>query len=813
MKSTCSRLWRLVQWAAASASVMLVPSAFAFENASAEQPATVAEFLEESCFSCHDAFTQEGNLRLDTLSFKLEDRINFLTWERILERVHSGEMPPDEQLAPAVINPFVTELTERLQSADRERIDRGGRVSARRLTNAQYERTVNGLLGIELPLASDLPVDAPGGTFATVSDGQQISDHSMAAYLDSADRSLDGALAAVSPRAPYKARLDWTQLARDEKQTNRQPEGRPEHQDIVSWSTSQNFYGRMESTAVAETGRYRIRIRVQAVNPPGQGRVWCSLRSGACSGKDSTLYWIDCFEATNTPSEHKFDAWIHKGHMLELRPNDRGLKKAPIRGGNSVSAPRGTIEPLGFAGVAIKWIEIERIDPDPDKVRELLFDNLKVEPRQTTSSASSRSPVDVLSSKPKDDLGRLVHRFASRAFRLPLTNQEVLPYINLSLQTYEKTGSLADGAIAGYRAILCSPRFLYFEEPPGKLGDHAIASRLSYFLWGTSPDAELTRLADEGVLGQPDVLRRQTERLLNDSRSDVFVREFTEQWLKLDELDATTPDEQLYPEYDDILHHSLRPETHAFVANLFAHDLSVENIVDSDFTFVNSRLARHYGLEWPGGVGIRQVFLSPADKRGGLITHASVLKVTANGTTTSPILRGVWMLERIMGQHVPVPPANVPAVEPDIRGATSIREQLDKHRELDSCASCHVHIDPPGFALESYDVIGGYRERYRVAPTDGKRKWAEGSAVDPAYSLASGEHFDNLRELQLILKADPEQLAGSLASHLVTYATGAAPTFADRPELAKIVDTLKTKNFGVRAIIHEVVQSEMFRSK
>ena len=345
------------------------------------------------------------------------------------------------------------------------------------------------------------------------------------------------------------------------------------------------------------------------------------------------------------------------------------------------------------------------------------------------------------------------------------------------------------------------------------IDEFALASRLSHFLWGVGPDHELLQLAAAGRLSDPDVLRRQTDRLLSDDRSITFISEFTDQWLKLYEINSTTPDEDLYPEYDDVLHHTLVKESHAFVKELVDHNLPARNIVDSDFTFLNSRLARHYNIDWPGGTGLQRVELDPSSRRGGVITHASVLKVTANGTTTSPIVRGVWMLERIMGKHVPPPPANVPAVEPDIRGATSIREELEKHKKLESCAACHVKMDPPGFALENYDVIGGWRDHYRAVSDGEKQKWVDGLPIDASHEFVSGEAFDDIEGMKDILSRHPERIARNLAMHLTTYSTGAAPTFADRKALDAIVAATKSSDYGVRSLVHEVVQSPMFQNK
>jgi hypothetical protein len=250
-------------------------------------------------------------------------------------------------------------------------------------------------------------------------------------------------------------------------------------------------------------------------------------------------------------------------------------------------------------------------------------------------------------------------------------------------------------------------------------------------------------------------------------RPRPFIKNFSDQWLNLTEIDATTPDSKLYPEFDEVLKYAMLDETHAFFRELVASNRSVTNVVDSSFGFMNSRLARHYGVPWPGGEGLRQVTLRTEDRRGGLLTQGSILKVTANGTTTSPVIRGVWMMDRIMGEAVPPVPANVPAIEPDIRGATAIREQLAQHRALAACAACHLKIDPPGFALENYDVIGGWRDEYRAAVDgfksakagkDGKEGgWQPGPAVDPSYTTADGQAFKNLAEFKQILLSDPDK--------------------------------------------------------
>ena len=420
------------------------------------------------------------------------------------------------------------------------------------------------------------------------------------------------------------------------------------------------------------------------------------------------------------------------------------------------------------------------------------------------------------------DAERVVREFLPRAFRRPATEDEVQHYVRI----YD---GAADGGdfVARIRlvlkAALCSPHSLFLSAPPGPLDDHALAARLSYFLWSSAPDRALLTLAAEGRLHEPDELRRQVERMLDDPRSSAFAEGFTGQWLDLRKITATTPDARLYPEFDDLLEYAMVQETRLFFDEVLRRDLSIENFVRSDFTMLNDRLAQHYGIAGVEGVEFRRVPLPPGSLRGGVLTQASVLKVTANGTTTSPVTRGAWVLDRILGKPAPPPPPNVPAIEPDIRGARSIRDQLAKHRTSAACAACHAKIDPPGFALERFDVIGGRRDRYRAdratAPEHqqvavaGKRAPATvglGPVVDASGQMPDGRTFGDFEEFRSLLAADPDQLTRTLASKLLTYATGAAPQYADRAEIERIAARLRGEGRGFRALIHAVVQSPVF---
>jgi hypothetical protein len=278
------------------------------------------------------------------------------------------------------------------------------------------------------------------------------------------------------------------------------------------------------------------------------------------------------------------------------------------------------------------------------------------------------------------------------------------------------------------------------------------------------------------------------------------------------------PDRTLYPEYDDSLKSAMLKETNLFFNEVLTQDLPLTNFVASDFTFLNERLAKHYGIPGVEGMEMRRVSLPAGSHRGGVMTMGSVLKVTANGTTTSPILRGAWVLERILGTPPAKPPVDVEAIEPDIRGATTIREQLAKHRDVEACAGCHKKIDPPGFALESFDVIGGWREHYRSLINNGERdslgrRVRPGPPVDPSDVLTDGRRFQNIDEFKQLLLTDKDQLARNLAEKLLAYATGAEPTPLDRPQIESIIQRTRENKNGFRSLIHELVQSSLFQTK
>lgn len=763
-----------------------------------EIPAPLVGFLDGHCLECHDADQTKGGLNLDALSFDLEKADNFATWQRVLERVESGEMPPAKKTRPTneEQNTFLTDLHGTLSQTDLADILANGRVRSRRLTRVEYEYSLHDLLGIDLPLSELLPEDPESYGFETVASGQQLSYHQLSRYLDVADLALHDAFHRVEAGEETFSRfLTPQQLIKSSGGNYRGPDLRDGKS--ISWPITLQFFGRMRPTSVPESGWYRVTLKqVESVHRGLGGSVWGTLRSGACDSNAPLLSMIGLVEATDKPSDMVYEAWIEKGHQLELRPNDAELKHpgTGAKGGN-VSFKGRDLEKEGYSGIAHQGIEMQRIYPNAN--RETVQKNLYAEKSPEAWEADRQAAVD-----------QLVARFARRAFRRPQTSEQVAPYQKIATATLEEGGSLADALKAGYRAILCSPRFLTFVEAPGPLDDYAIASRLSYALWVSLPDRKLIEAAAEGKLQNPSTLATEVKRLLASPKSKRFLESFSDQWLKLKLIDFTAPDPRQFKSFDLILQESFLAETRAYLSDLIQNDRGITHLIDSDFAYLNERLARHYQLKIPIpiGLGLQKTPLPTEGKiRGGLLTQGAILKVTADGTHTSPVVRGVFVNERILGVSIPPPPPGTPAIEPDIRGAISLRDQLEKHRHSESCASCHRTIDPPGFALENFDPIGGWRTKYG---TSGKA-----AKVDPTGITPDGVAFGNITGWKELYRGREEQLSAAFVRQFLTYATGARPRFSDGETIAEVVKSAAQEGYGMQSLMRAALTSPIFLTK
>ena len=770
----------------------------------AENPRTHLDaFLETHCYECHDDIETEAELNLLDLEFDPSDPASLAAWERVFRKVHEGEMPPKENKRPpgADLEAFLAALGQPLLDADRAEILRNGRVRARRLTRFEYENSLHDLLGVGVKLQESLTADAEVG-FANNAAHQQLSHFHMDSYLRASDLALDEAFSRILGKDPDFSRTYGKKeiTARIGKGNYRGPE--PRNDEFVSWNMAVQFYGRLPATKVPEDGWYDVTIaKANGINRGGDGAVWATLNSGSGQSNEPIQFPIGLVEGAEKPTDRTFRAWIRKGHCLILKPAEGGKRGAASnvigRDGGTVIFKGRNLEEEGYDGLAFSGITIRRVHPNGNRaeVMKKLFPGLKL--------------VDIKNGpkKPQIETDRLLGNFASRAFRRPVESAKLVPYQKLVTAALASGEKFPEAIRQGYHAILCSPNFLTFVEEPGPLDDYAIASRLSYMLWSSLPDAELLNLANQGKLRNPVVLNTQVDRLLADPKSTRFIESFTGQWLDLREIDATQPDPKRFRDFDPVLQQSMLDETQAFVSELFRENLPVENFLRSDFTFLNTRLSEYYGFDatqLSPGNGLQKVKI-PDDTRSGLLTQGAILKVTADGSITSPVVRGVFVNERILGRHIDPPPPNIPAIEPDTRGAVSIRDQLEKHRDSPDCASCHAKIDPAGFALEEFDPVGNRRKFYGRPNKSAK--------VDPSGTTPEGEDFQDYMGWKSIHLAHPEKLAEAFISQLLQYGTGAEIRFSDKPVLKKIAESSRKSGYGLRSLLKAAVTSPVFLEK
>lgn len=850
----CRRFLLVIPMVLGSASILFASAPVA--------PGKVRTFIDTHCAECHDADSKKGGLDLTSLGFDLKNPQDFARWVSVNDRVAAGEMPPKKKPRPPAVDlhAFTNSLGPVLLKADLARVAIEGRATKRRLNRYEYEDTLRDLLSLPyLEVKSFLPEDSEAYGFNKVGQALDVSHVQMGRYLMAAEFALRQALApqATCPQTATNRYYTWDQgeffgAIKLEGPENRRtfplvglelqrdlmamphpkrigppdPKTRERESMAVVVSTYEPTEIRFGRFRAPVTGKYLLRFCAYSI---WMGPKYDSVTAGRRS-EPVTIYAdtpprllrkLGSFDVSSEPTVRELEVWLLAGETI--RPDAaRFFRSRPPDHRNPLAGPDG------MPGLAFSWMDVEGplIDQWPPPGHKLMFGDLPMENRTESESGKKTAPrVEVVSRDPENDAPRLLRTFLNRAYRKPVTDGEVERFTGIIRAATKGGYNFTDAMIAGYTGVLCSPGFLYLDEKPGRLDDLALAGRLSYFLWNSAPDAQLRQLAERGVLHHPKILSAQTERLLNDSNSKRFIDAFLNYWLDLRLIEGTAPDVELYPDYqlDDLLVESMIGETREFFSQLVQRNLGVTNLVESDFAMLNERLATHYGIQDVEGVAIRPIALKRDCVRGGLLTQASVLKVTANGTTTSPVKRGAWIMTRILGKAPPPPPPNVPALEPDIRGATTIREQLARHRNQESCAACHRNIDPAGFALESFDVMGGWRERYRSFgqgdPVKGighnglKYHFCLGPAVDPSGELPDGRSFRNIAELKKLLIRDDEQLARNLLRQLVIYATGAPIQFSDRPQIAKILACTRSSGYGVRSLIHEIVRSDMFLNK
>jgi len=859
----------VIAWVAVNAILLSAQADDVVHDSTQLAPASVVGFIQKHCIDCHSAESPEAGLNLVSLSEQSISGRHFDIWTKVHDRVLAREMPPKSELTDEQIEPIARGLFDGLVELDRRELATSGRSVWRRMNRYEYENSLRQLLSAPwLQLKTMLPEDGELQRFNKIGEALDTSHVNLARYMQAADYALREA-AAKSPTPPEKSIRRY--YAREQRsftgkvrytEFNRSPEratfplidydadievlnnkdapytvgeSNPEKREREAFGVVASSYEPIElrysNFKASESGRYKLRFKGYTFWAAGEEKKWWRPdREKISRGRRSepiAIYSVSTprqlrklgeFDFQIEPTVQELDVYLLAGESIQ--PDAvRLFRSRPSNWHNPLA------EKDGMPGVAFSFLEVEGpiVDQWPTQGHRLLFDQYL--PSKDTDQ------VDVKSVEASAEAKRLLSNFLQAAYHRNVEASEVDRFLGVVSAAIEAKLPFQEALISGYTAILCSPEFLCLEEHVGPLDDFAIATRLSLFLWNSLPDAELRKLADAGKLHTKSTsdkthLKQQIHRLLDDEKSTQFVDAFLAYWLDLRKINDTSPDEQLYPDYylDDSLVDSALAETQMFFREIVRENLPARNIVDSDFTFVNERLAEHYQLPPFEGVALRRVNLPSDTSRGGMLTQASVLKVTANGTTTSPVVRGVWVNERILGIKNPPPPKSVPAIEPDTRGATTIRQQLELHRADTSCNRCHAIIDPVGFALESFDVAGGWRDHYRSVGDEGKQiegfgkngqpfAFRQGPPVDASGNLANGKKFANIFELKKLLVEDERTIAKNLLQQLVVYATGAPMRFSDRIEVDRILDRLAKDDFRVKSMITEVVTSDLFLYK
>ncbi|MBT5167357.1 MAG: DUF1592 domain-containing protein [Opitutales bacterium] len=832
---------------------LLVAVSSLLVQANEQMPPFASEFVSEYCIGCHGEEKQKGDRRLDGMSADVFDESNLMMLEEALDMLNLGDMPPDEkkvkQPSSEETRRMIEWLTERLTVAEDHRVP----VSTvmRRLNRFEYVNTLRDLLGVHtesVDATFDFPQDPRVDGFDNNGESLVLSDYQLRRYLEVADLFLSKAIwfeskkpqpqklrftapdfNGVTPESRTRAPVTW-RINFDDKYMD------IGHGQPVERHT--NYPVKFSQTGVPEDGYYKIVVRAEAINrldhpysdsdfkmdfsePLKMGLVIAPeprlLQKNAHEGRrDVAIFDL----ADEVPTDYEATVWLEKGstpffhwsngvsskgtitkvaakyHPEVVRTKDYLLQEGLAETKNLDSKTIGQV----YEGPRVRVYSMELTGPVyeswPPKSHQLLF-------------GKEMKPAKVA-------IDKTLRAFGSRAFRRPQTQEDVQHYADF-VRHQKKLGKTDEAALKlGLSAILSSPKFLYLDEGDEsesvELDDYQLASRLSYFLWSSMPDDELIELAGSGHLGSSEILGAQVDRMLKDKKAKAFIEHFTDGWLRINTLGSMLPDEKAFESYySQRLEHAMREETRRYFGNLLVGNGSILDLLDSDYTFLNGPLAKHYGFKGINGETFRRVSLPKNSHRGGLLGHASVLTVTANGVETSPVVRGVWILENILGTPPSPPPPDVEPLEPDTRGATTIREQLKKHRNVQACADCHAKIDPLGFALEFYDPIGGYRNRYPGPGTQNKQ--IAGKRIDGSGELPSGESFKDESGLKKSLMARKGRFTQTLTEKLLVYGTGREMTYRDHEEIAGIAMELAESGYGLRDLVVAVASSEVFAKR
>ncbi len=785
-------------------------------------PPEVFAFVDKSCVACHNAKVKSGDVDLAsarTVKTFDEDRE---IWEKAVEKLKTGQMPPPG--APRAPAATTEEIINWLQ-AEFDRQDRAvkpaaGRVSAHRLNRAEYNNTIRDLLGVDVRPADSFPADTAAFGFDNISDALNLSPALLENYVDAAERAVRAALFGPEKRKPAAVHYSAPVRINETRGRSSLPKDLFNY-DLTGLSTLHSMH---VVHRFPVDGEYSFRLVLNGHRPNQSEPARPAL---FIDGKMIREFEVDATDLEGqivelrtqvTAGEHLLSAsYLRAYHGLP--PSYKGPEPSKRPSEPLISA-RGKlsekdIETLRKFGTRIKTDSIEtRVDNR--------FESLDIGgpfTQVTGASPESLRRIYVCGHAPgKHPPGRqmdacartVLARFATRAFRRPVRSSEVAQYATLVALARKQGDSFEEGIATALQAILVSPNFLYRMERDQAqaglasvpVGPYELASRLSYFLWSSMPDEELLRVAGQGGLKNPAVLGAQVSRMLRDSKSSALVEGFAGQWLQFRNIDVVKPDQERFPAFDDGLRQAMRRETELFIGSIVREDGAVLDLLDANYTFLNERLARFYGIPGVTGPEFRRVDVGGTVRGGGVLAHASVLTVSSYSTRTSPVLRGKWILENLLNAPPPAPPASVPPLDDAKVGQSgTLRQQMEEHRKNPACASCHSIMDPLGFGLENFNAIGAWRTE------DGK------FPVDAKGTLPDGRSFRTPAELKTILKTGREAFVRGLTEKLLTYALGRGLERYDRPAVMGITARVAAGDYRFSQLILGVVDSLPFQNR
>jgi len=794
--------------------------------------ATPDRFVGEYCIKCHGPEKQKGDRRFDALTAKITTPDDALLWQEILDMLNQGEMPPKDEKQPpkSELLAAVDAITQSVADATQRFKASGAHTVLRRLNTVEYRHTLGDLLGLNVsgwnPTA-DFPPETRVNGFDNNAGAQVTSGMLLDNYFAAAEEAIQRATA-FGPKPETKSYAQKSPFYFEKKDAADLP--KLFQTDRYRWISDKGYddlvarhyrgghigFAPMARGGAPQSGRYTIRIQAAAIDRAHPYKFLTDFRNGdpivmelaavnregsvESTGNITTERTLALEELTSDqPQWFEWTVDLERGEEPEVRFRN-GAAKAKnlafrlsrnVEGYPELEAngklPKSEISLAmlkAYRGPKLRIWEMQvkgpQLDQWPTRGHALLYG--KLTPDQI-SRANIPEPLRI---------------FAESAFRRPLRSGELAPIEKLVAAKLDAGMKPMAALQLGFQTILCSPAFLHLHEGSGKLNDYALASRLSYFFWSSIPDQTLYQLAAAGKLHEPATLGAQVDRMLADPKSQRFVQNFIRLWLNLDHIGEMPVSTDFVSFYRDNIDAAMRAETEMFFRHILDKNLPPREFLAADYTFLNRELALHYGLPPLEGVQLRQVSL-PKGQRGGLLTQASFLTASANGVDTSPVVRGVYVQEKLLGYTPPPPPPDVPLIEPDASGATNIREQLAKHRTIETCASCHRKIDPFGFALENFDAIGGWRVNY-----------SKDQKIDSTGALPTGEKFTGAADFRSLLIARHEQFTRALTEKLLTYALGREPEFTDRAVIDGIMKNLSAKNGGFKDLVRAVVLSESF---